>query len=76
MISDYNHVVSRRIQPTEGAMGRPIGSINREKPFTDALRIALRSNPLTTTAALIGLMFVRALALPFALPSAAVPCRV
>jgi hypothetical protein len=32
-------------------MGRPIGSINPEKPFTDALRIALRSNPLTTTAA-------------------------
>ena len=27
-------------------MGRPIGSVNREKPFNDALRIALRSNPL------------------------------
>src|ERR1700751_3280816 len=27
-------------------MGRPIGSVNREKPFTDALRIALRSRPL------------------------------
>jgi hypothetical protein len=27
-------------------MGRPIGSPNREKPFNDALRIALRSNPL------------------------------
>lgn len=27
-------------------MGRPIGSVNRQKPFNDALRIALRSNPL------------------------------
>ena len=27
-------------------MGRPIGSVNREKPFTDALRIALRGDPL------------------------------
>ena len=27
-------------------MGRPIGSMNREKPFNDALRIALRSRPL------------------------------
>ena len=27
-------------------MGRPIGSPNREKPFNDALRIALWSNPL------------------------------
>ena len=27
-------------------MGRPIGSVNREKPFKDALRIALRSDPL------------------------------
>ena len=27
-------------------MGRPIGSVNREKPFNDALRIALRSHPL------------------------------
>ena len=27
-------------------MGRPIGSVNREKPFSDALRIALRSRPL------------------------------
>ena len=26
-------------------MGRPIGSVNREKPFNDALRIALRSDP-------------------------------
>ncbi|MEH2524223.1 MULTISPECIES: hypothetical protein [unclassified Bradyrhizobium] len=27
-------------------MGRPIGSVNKEKPFADALRIALRSgNP-------------------------------
>jgi hypothetical protein len=26
-------------------MGRPIGSMNREKPFNDALRIVLRSNP-------------------------------
>src|SRR5438874_10704624 len=24
-------------------MGRPIGSVNREKPFTDALRMAIRS---------------------------------
>ena len=27
-------------------MGRPIGSVNRERPFNDALRIALRGNPL------------------------------
>jgi hypothetical protein len=27
-------------------MGRPIGSQNREKPFHDALRIALRGDPL------------------------------
>jgi hypothetical protein len=27
-------------------MGRPIGSVNREKPFSDALRIALRGDPL------------------------------
>lgn len=27
-------------------MGRPIGSINREKPFNDALRMALRGDPL------------------------------
>src|SRR6478735_4594399 len=27
-------------------MGRPIGSVNKEKPFNDALRIALRSRPL------------------------------
>src|SRR6186997_2023554 len=27
-------------------MGRPIGSVNREKPFADALRIALRGDPL------------------------------
>jgi hypothetical protein len=26
-------------------MGRPIGSVNREKPFNDALRIALRRDP-------------------------------
>ena len=26
-------------------MGRPIGSSNREKPFNDALRIALRGDP-------------------------------
>ena len=26
-------------------MGRPIGSANREKPFADALRVALRSGP-------------------------------
>ncbi|AMA59447.1 hypothetical protein [Bradyrhizobium sp. CCGE-LA001] len=27
-------------------MGRPIGSVNKEKPFNDALRIALKSRPL------------------------------
>jgi len=27
-------------------VGRPIGSVNREKPFNEALRIALRSHPL------------------------------
>src|SRR5262245_23282318 len=27
-------------------MGRPIGSVNREKPFSDALRIALKRDPL------------------------------
>lgn len=27
-------------------MGRPIGSINREKPFNDALRTALKRDPL------------------------------
>jgi hypothetical protein len=27
-------------------LGRPIGSVNREKPFNDALRVALRSRPL------------------------------
>jgi|tagenome__1003787_1003787.scaffolds.fasta_scaffold20965165_5 hypothetical protein len=27
-------------------MGRPIGSVNRQKPFNDALRLALRGNPL------------------------------
>lgn len=27
-------------------MGRPIGSVNRQKPFNDALRIALRGDPL------------------------------
>lgn len=27
-------------------MGRPLGSLNREKPFNDALRIALRNRPL------------------------------
>jgi hypothetical protein len=27
-------------------MGRPIGSVNKEKPFNDALRVALRSDPL------------------------------
>lgn len=26
-------------------MGRPIGSMNREKPFEDALRMALRQRP-------------------------------
>ena len=26
-------------------MGRPIGSTNREKPFNDALRLALRGDP-------------------------------
>jgi hypothetical protein len=27
-------------------MGRPIGSTNRQRPFNDALRIALRGDPL------------------------------
>ena len=27
-------------------MGRPIGSLNRERPFNDALRMALRQRPL------------------------------
>ncbi|MBR1279977.1 hypothetical protein [Bradyrhizobium sp. AUGA SZCCT0283] len=27
-------------------MGRPIGSVNREKPFNEALRVALLSHPL------------------------------
>lgn len=27
-------------------MGRPIGSVNREKPFNEALRVALRGHPL------------------------------
>ena len=27
-------------------MGRPIGSINRQRPFNDALLMTLRSNPL------------------------------
>jgi hypothetical protein len=27
-------------------MGRPIGSVNREKPFNDALKLALRGDPL------------------------------
>ena len=26
-------------------MGRPIGSLNREKPFNDALRVALKRDP-------------------------------
>jgi hypothetical protein len=26
-------------------MGRPVGSVNREKPFNDALRIALHARP-------------------------------
>jgi hypothetical protein len=30
----------------EDVMGRPIGSINRQKPFNDALLMTLRSNPL------------------------------
>ena len=30
----------------EVAMGRPIGSVNRQKPFNDALLMTLRSNPL------------------------------
>jgi hypothetical protein len=29
----------------EDVMGRPIGSMNREKPFNSALLIELRSNP-------------------------------
>src|SRR5262245_52870785 len=31
--------------PREFKMGRPIGSVNREKPFNDALRIALKRDP-------------------------------
>ena len=27
-------------------MGRPVGSVNKERPFVDMLRIALRSHPL------------------------------
>ena len=27
-------------------MGRPIGSVNKQKPFNDALLMTLRSNPL------------------------------
>jgi len=30
----------------ESTVGRPIDSVNREKPFNDALRIALRGDPL------------------------------
>jgi hypothetical protein len=30
----------------EDVMGRPIGSINRQKPFNDALLMTLRGNPL------------------------------
>jgi hypothetical protein len=30
----------------EDAMGRPIGSMNRQKPFNDALLMTLRGNPL------------------------------
>jgi hypothetical protein len=30
----------------EDAMGRPIGSVNRQKPFNDALLMTLRGNPL------------------------------
>jgi hypothetical protein len=30
----------------EGVMGRPIGSVNRQKPFNDALLMTLKSNPL------------------------------
>jgi hypothetical protein len=30
----------------ESVVGRPIGSLNKEKPFGDALRMALRSRPL------------------------------
>ena len=38
--STHRTIVGRDI------MGRPIGSVNREKPFNDALRIALRGDPL------------------------------
>jgi hypothetical protein len=34
------------ILAAEATMGRPIGSVNREKPFNDALRLALRGDPL------------------------------
>jgi hypothetical protein len=27
-------------------MGRPIGSVNKQKPFNDALLLTLRGNPL------------------------------
>jgi hypothetical protein len=30
----------------EDVMGRPIGSINRQKPFNDALLMTLHGNPL------------------------------
>jgi hypothetical protein len=30
----------------EDVLGRPIGSMNRQKPFNDALLMTLRSNPL------------------------------
>src|SRR6516164_4071969 len=30
----------------EDVMGRPIGSINRQRPFNDALLMTLRGNPL------------------------------
>ena len=36
----------RPILLMEDVMGRPIGSINREKPFNSALLIELQSNPL------------------------------
>ena len=36
----------RPILPMEDVIGRPIGSINRQKPFNGALLMTLRANPL------------------------------
>jgi hypothetical protein len=41
------HIVPSRFWKLQASrrrdMGRPIGSVNRDKPFTDALRVALLS---------------------------------